>query len=603
MVGRERYAKVPSNERHPKLDRNFLRRLKTILRILFGRPTIWFLHRNERRNSVLFLYLLLIGAACFNEVLFYYVGLTPSKFYSVLVERDTTGFWNLLLPAFMLLISAGLGRGLVKYIGGLFALRSRELLTETLQSRYIRTGVLYKLLAVPDEIDNPDQRITQDVDKLTETIRLVLQEIVITPILIAYYTWQCWNVGGFMGPLIIYISFLIGSGLSKLLMDPIVDLVFGKEKVEGEFRFLHMRLRQFGESIALARGEDEERIRISQVFSGLLRTQKLIVTRELFLQCVTEGFTYFGSIQAYLIIAIPILTGAYDDLDAAELTALISKNVFLSMYLSYKFNVVIDQATKLSEMSGYVSRIGQMLDSLEQVNIALDNIDIDEAMNVIGSRDSVTFDNATIETPEGKTIVKHLDLEIRRNANLLITGPNGSGKTSLIRVMCGLWKCVDGSVDIPRSGNPRHLLVLPQVAYMASGSLRDQITYPSILEAEQLSDEQVEKLVRAVGLEHFLDVCTDYDAVYTQEWLKMLSPGEQQKLAFARVLFWRPQFAILDESTSSMDTETEQKLYHQCQQIGITLISVSHNPALRHFHQQELSLDGRGNHHIVQIET
>ncbi|RUS19090.1 ABC transporter transmembrane region 2-domain-containing protein [Endogone sp. FLAS-F59071] len=417
------YTPVPEDSAHTQafevpvikdddrsLDRLFLQRLLRILRLLFAPSTQGLFSRESRDRSVLWLYIAFVAISCLNEVIVYFVGMIPSRFYKVLVDKDAQGFGGLMIPTILLIAAAAVGKSLVKFMGGLFSLKIRRLLTEYLQNRFIQTNIFYRLLVMHESIDNPDQRITQDVDKFADTTRTICEDLIISPLLIIYYTYQCWRVGGVLGPLLIYVYFAIGSFSSRAFISPIVNVVFLKEFHEGNFRyqcdithlgscfvnsFLHIRLRQFAESIAFSRGEKEENVRLERSLNALLSYQRSIVNKELPLQymgtwfglktyqhflsssVVTEGFSYFGSILSYLIIAIPIFAGRYDDKDSGELSSLISQSAFLSLYLIYRFTLIIEQSAKISDLAGYTARIGQLIEAISDIHSELENIDID----------------------------------------------------------------------------------------------------------------------------------------------------------------------------------------------------------------------------------
>ncbi|RUP49385.1 ABC transporter transmembrane region 2-domain-containing protein [Jimgerdemannia flammicorona] len=635
---------APPPKQRYSFDKLFLQRLKRILRLLFTPSTQGLFSRESRERSLLWMYLVFVGVSCLNEVVVYFVGMVTGKFYKVLVDKNAQAFGALILPTILLIAAAALGKSLVKFMGGLFSLKIRRLLTDYIQDQYIQRNIFYRLLAMHESIDNPDQRITQDVDKFAETVRKICEELIISPLLIIYYTYKCWSVGGFIGPFLIYTYFALGSVSSRALINPIVNIVFMKEFHEGNFRYLHVRLRQFAESIAFSRGEKEENVRIGLSLSALLSYQRQIVNKELALQLVTEAFSYFGSILSYLIIAIPIFTGRYDGMSSGELSELISKvcdgesyfcshalndslprymrqsfiahptistnppppglfeqNAFLSLYLIYRFTVIIEQSTKISDLAGYTARIGQLIETLTDIHTELENIDIDnpyrEEEDQAIANIFIKFENISFSSPTGKPIMSNLDLLIEKDTNWMLVGPNGR-------------------VVLPTLKTGREIIFLPQTPYLLFGSLRAQITYPSIDSTNNsrqrhlgisflivtISDEDIELLLQQVGLSHLATMVESFDTPYGQDWYKMLSPGEQQKLSFARIFYWKPLFAILDEATSHMDSTTESSLFSQARNLGISLITVSHNTNLLLYHDRVLVLDWKGGYTTMNVE-
>ncbi|ORY94202.1 ABC transporter transmembrane region 2-domain-containing protein [Syncephalastrum racemosum] len=580
-------------------DRVFLNRFRRLIRILFQSPSgepVWSFSPKVRQANVFWLYLTFVALSCGNEILYYYVGMMPSRFYALLSTKDSAGFTRFILPCLLLVFGAAAGKSLVNFMGGLFALKSRKILTRHLHRVYIAPKTMYELVSREDGVDNPDQRIAQDIDKFTTTMREIVENLIIAPVLVAYYTWRCWSVSGFWGPALIYVYFFLGSILSRSFIQPIVSAVFYKELEEGNFRYLHVRLRQFAESIAFVGGEYEERERADQRLGAVLHHQRTIVNKGLPLQLANESFSYFGSILSYLIVAIPIFAGVLDDKDPSQLSEIISQNSFFAMYLIFRFTTIIEQSSKLSDLAGYTARVGEFLEAVDAVEAKMDTVFIE------GSTygDGIEFEDVTLIAPNQKMLVSGFNLSIRSGEHTVVVGPNGAGKSSLLRAMAGLWPCASGRVSTP-SKKVDEMLFLPQEPYLVYGTLKEQIRYPTQASATTLSDAQVRDLLTKVRLSHVEELLESFDTPYGHEWQKLLSPGEQQRLMFARVLFWRPRYAVLDEATSAMDPDTEAHLYQLLVTSGITVVSVSHHPSVIEYHKRIIALDGMGGYEIRDV--
>ncbi|PKY17166.1 hypothetical protein RhiirB3_403915 [Rhizophagus irregularis] len=589
------------NKNQSSFDRLFLRRFFRILSRLFS--------PSNMEGNVIKIWSLLICTSLLNEVLVYIVGTIPSRFYTVLVGKDFNGFKPLMFYSIVIVICAGLGRSFVRFIGGLFAISTRKILTRSLHNKYLNSNnssTFYRLLNFRTDIDNPDQRIAQDVENFSEKLRLNCQEIIVAPILIIYYTYKTWTLSGYFGPLVIYVYFIVGLISSRFLIVPLVNLVFMKEFHEGNFRFLHARVRQFAEPIALSWGEKAEYYQLDSFFKNLLNYQRQIIDRELALEALTGSFAYFGSILSYLIIAIPVFVGDYDGIEKDKLSGVISLNAFLSLYLIYRFTRIVEQSTKISDLAGYTARIGQLFEVIEDINDDNDNADVNYTFDdQHGEELSIEFDHVSFTSPSGTPLLSDFKFLIERGKNVIVMGPNGSGKTSLLRVMCGLWPKTRGRVVRPVSSNQQRVLVyLPQTSYLVFGSLRDQITYPMVNDKkmELVSDDEVRSLLAKVNLSHIERKVETFDSRYGADWDKMLSPGEQQKLAFARLFYWKPVFAALDEATSSLDSNTEKLFFEICKELNITTITVSHNKSLLQYHDKVLLLNGKGSYETSDID-
>jgi putative ATP-binding cassette transporter len=191
-----------------------------------------------------------------------------------------------------------------------------------------------------------------------------------------------------------------------------------------------------------------------------------------------------------------------------------------------------------------------------------------------------------------RTLVHDLSLEVDRDQRLLVVGPSGCGKTSFLRLVSGLWPPAAGEVQRPREGD---LLFIPQKPYMLLGSLREQLCYP--LQPERFSDEQLRHVLREVCLPELVDRYPDLGI--KEDWPRLLSLGEQQRLAFARLLLNSPRIVVLDEATSALDVATERHLYELLRQRDIAFVSVGHRPTLTEFHDTVLELDGAGHWRLL----
>ncbi|KAI8987578.1 ATP-binding cassette sub-family D member 4 [Mycotypha africana] len=635
-----------NNSQQPKnykFDMLFFSRLFSVLKILFKSNAIypcWSTKKKARQNSLFWLYILFVTLAVLYEILVYFVGMIPSQFYTILTTKDKAKFGTFIIPCLLLVFVIAICKSLLNFMGGLFALKARELLTIHIQNQYLRSKAMYTLLTKYNKIDNPDQRITQDIEKFSETLRQIVTNLIIAPIMVVYYTYKCTMVTGISGPLFIYTYFVVGSYLSQKYIQPLVNAVFFKELQEGNFRYLHVRLRDFVESIAFCAGEDDERMRAQQSLDTLLAYQKTIVNKEFPLKVANESFSYLGSVLSYLIISIPLFMGVFDGKDASELSSIISANSFVAMYLIYLFSTILEQSSKVSDLAGYTARISELLETLNEINEKADEEcrQSEKLSTSSGSnRNSIqttahtsnhsnapttaaiTFRDVSLSTPHErrrrlkKLIVQHFNLTIHVGESVAIVGPNGSGKTSLLRALASLWPCDEGSIEISGASDVgKNIIYLPQTPYLIVGSLREQLIYPSSPTGNngrcdssrissstvKITDEEVLELLDKVHLRHLSGLIESYDTIYGEEWNSLLSPGERQRLAFARIFYWKPRFTVLDEATSAVDAETSEYFYNALKTLGTTIISVSHDPSIVNLHDTIVSLEGFGEYSI-----
>ncbi|XP_069772189.1 lysosomal cobalamin transporter ABCD4 isoform X5 [Narcine bancroftii] len=460
-----------------------------------------------------------------------------------------------------------------------------------------------------------DQRISQDVERFCREMSTMATNIIISPFTLSYYTYQCFYRTGWLGPITIFIYFLIGSLINKILMGPIIPTLVQQEKLEGDFRFKHMQIRVNAESAAFYRAGNVEHMRTNWILQELLQTQRKLMTRELQLYIGVNIFNYLGSIVSYLIIAIPIFTGRYDTLAPADLIELISKNAFVSIYLINCFSRLIDLSTTVSDVAGYTHRIGELQEVITQLSVlhqkgkelsvfdgsSLDSEEEDKDCN----HTAFILDRVSFTAPSSEELlVKNLTLKITAGHSLLVVGNTGTGKTTLLRVLNGLWKITNGSLHMATFG-PRGILFLPQKPYFTDGTLREQVIYPlkEIYPVTGSADDQrILQFLEMTGLKSLLKKTKSLDERIDWNWCDALSPGEMQRLSFTRLFYHQPKFAVLDEATSALTEETEAELYNICKQLGMTVISVGHRSSLEKHHDSVLTLLGGGRWELAEIQ-
>ncbi|XP_059817958.1 ATP-binding cassette sub-family D member 4 isoform X2 [Hypanus sabinus] len=583
MSGSERLGRKGQQEcNRPKLDLLLVKRFFRIQAILF--PS-W------SSQSVL-MFATLLFVALLEQLVIYQVGIVPSRFFKVLGSKDLVGFRELTSIAICLIVANSLLKSFDQYISNLLYVRWRQNLTQRLHQGYFRRKVYYSLNVLHTSLDNPDQRISQDVERFCRGMGTMATNLIISPFTLSYYTYQCFYSTGWLGPVTIFSYFLIGSVVNKALMGPIIPTLVQQEKLEGDFRFKHMQIRVNAESAAFYRAGPVEHMRTHRILQELLRTQRKLMGRELWLYIGVNIFNYLGSIVSYLAIAIPIFAGRYDALSPADLIELISKNAFVSIYLINCFSRLIDLSTTVSDLAGYTHR--NSMDSEEEGEEKDSN-------HTAFTLDQVSFTSLTSE----ELLVKNLTLKVSTGHNLLVMGNTGTGKTTLLRVLNGLWKITHGSVHMATCFGPRGILFLPQKPYFTDGTLREQIIYPlkEIYPVTgSVDDKRIFHFLEVTGLESLLKRTGGLDEQVDWNWYDALSPGEMQRLSFARLLYHQPKYAVLDEATSALTEETEAELYHICKQLGMTVVSVGHRSSLEKHHDSVLNLLGGGRWELTEVQ-
>ncbi|XP_053114207.1 lysosomal cobalamin transporter ABCD4 isoform X2 [Hemicordylus capensis] len=592
-----------NSQEGPRLDRQFLRRFLNIQVILFP--------KFSSQNVLMFLTLLIV--ALLEQLVIYQVGVIPSQYYAVLGNKDLSGFQKVTAVALMLIVLNSVLKSFDQFICNLMYVSWRKTLTEYLHGYYFHGQVYYTLNVLHEEIDNPDQRISQDVERFCKQLSSMASKLIVSPFTLAYYTYQCFHSTGWLGPVSIFGYFIIGTIVNKILMSPIVSKLVHQEKLEGDFRFKHMQLRVNAESAAFYRAGQVEHMRTNRRLQTLLQTQKELMGKELWLYMGINTFDYLGSILSYVVIAVPIFSGVYGDLDPAELSSLVSKNAFVSIYLINCFSQLIDLSTTVSDVAGYTHRIGELQETLLKLSKKQKDCEWQAKWNYNDvskeemSKSSTAFllEQVSLSAPSEKLLIKDLNLKITKGNSLLITGNTGTGKTSLLRLLGGLWENKQGDVHMLTCFGPHGVVILPQRPFFTDGTLREQVIYPlkEIYPASgSADDERILRFLDLAGLSDLLVRTGGLDQPVDWNWYDILSPGEMQRLSFARLFYLQPQYAVLDEATSALTEDAENELYKICTQLGMTLVSVGHRSSLEKFHSWILKLCGEGKWEQMRIK-
>ena len=579
-------------------DRVFLRRFRKCLGVIFPHLLC---------DSTLLLSVLL-GLAISQQLVIFNVGILPSNFMEVLGNKSESDMKGLLVKAFILIVGIAIFISASNAVSGYLYIHWRRMLTTYLQRCYMKDSMHYFITngLTETRLDNTDQRITQEVDKLCLTSSKIIAKLLISPLVIIYYSIKCFKVTGITGPLIIYGYFLVGACVNKILMSFIVNLIYKKEKQEGDFRYIHMRIRTSTESIALVRAEEYESFNLNKCLKDLLSTQRKIVNLEILLNFSTNFIDYLGSIISYMIISVPIFSGKYNNLDPVELSAVISKNAFVSMYLINCFSTLVDLSTQITEISGYCHRIGELIETMKSHEKNEEEKKMknqkeekkDEDCHGLLEIKELTYTRVMSE----ENLIIKLNLEVFSQQNLIILGETGAGKSSLFRVIRGLWDPMSGHVQFHKNlaRQNKDVMFLPQLPVLGCGSLLELIIYPDLKNhirnnRYSVIIDQVQEALGDVGLAGLVEYAGGHiDLDQGWIWEQKLSPGQIQKIQFARLIYHKPLLAFLDEATSSLGLTEERVLYEMCKSLGITVVSIGHRDSLMQYHKYFLKIKQNG---------
>jgi putative ATP-binding cassette transporter len=345
-------------------------------------------------------------------------------------------------------------------------------------------------------------------------------------------------------------------------------------KKEANFRFSLVRIRENSESIAFYNGIFQESNKVKIIFNQVFKNfQKLILWSEVYLNIFKYQFGYLPWIIPALILGNQVLSGNTEVGKVTEAGGAFGQ-------VAFSVNLIMYQFEKFTKFAAAINRLYVFHEYLQQPRKS----NPDDSNIKIIKDNRLGFSNLTVQTPNyEKTLFQNLSLELKPGQSLLVMGDSGCGKSSLLRVLGGLWNSGTGTIVRPELAE---MLFLPQRPYMILGTLREQLIYPH--SNANVSDEELDQVIEKVNLS---DLAARFGGLDTeQDWSEILSLGEQQRLAFARLLVTKPKYAILDEATSSLDVNNEKKLYNLLMEIDTTFISIGHRPTLKEFHQIVINL-------------
>jgi putative ATP-binding cassette transporter len=367
----------------------------------------------------------------------------------------------------------------------------------------------------------------------------------------------------------------------------LVGLYFNQYQKEATFRYGLVRVRDNAESIAFFRGEKREHRDLIERLNAVLENTFWIIGWTRNLGFFANGYNYLALILPGLIVGPMFIRGSVEFGVVTQ-----AEGAFAAVLAA--LSIIIAQIEGLSSITAGIRRLGDLWDNLDEFD-AEDAREAEEAkIEVNDEALHLKLDDVTVQTPHGdKTLTQHLSFQLPRRGSLLIMGESGAGKTSLLRTIAGLWQSGTGAIDRPAHNR---LMFLPQKPYMVPGNLRAQLMYP--LSEEDADDDAITAILEKVNLNDiFARVGGDLSKVV--DWTNVLSLGEQQRVAFARLFLKKPAIAFLDEATSALDEENERFLYEKLRASRIAFVSVGHRSTLKEFHDTLLLLKNDGSSEIM----
>jgi putative ATP-binding cassette transporter len=484
------------------------------------------------------------------------------------------------------------------YLNQMLQIRWRRWLTERYLRGWLTEGAYYRMQFVAGKADNPDQRVAEDVPQfIASTLNLGIggMRAVVTLISFVAILWGLSGTLTIPGSSIRLPGYLVwaallyalaGTWLTDWIGRPLVRLNFDQQRYEADFRFNLVRFRENAEGVALYHGEADELHTFRGRFGSIVRNWWGIMRQQKRLTWLTAGYG-----QAAIIFPLVVVAPRY--FRGQILLGGLMQTAAAFGQVQDSLSFIVSSYTDIAAWRAVVERLAGFQSALELAHIqAATNVGIHHADANGGS---LIVDGVELDLPGGQPLIADVNLSFGRSESALLSGPSGAGKSTLLRAIAGIWPFGRGEIRVP--SNTR-VLFLPQKPYLPIGTLREAVSYP--MPAGGVEETTLREVLDAVGLPGLAGRLEE-----TSHWALQFSPGEQQRIAFARALVQKPDWLFLDEATSAVDEATETRLYRLVRDRlpRTTLFSVGHRATLRPFHDRQLFVqpDGDGPASIVEV--
>jgi len=552
--------------------------------------TLWALSKpywvSEKRGTGLILLATVVGLALLGVWLEVQFNTWNREFYNTFETKDQDEFFRQ-LGTFTILAFLYIINGVYRiYFQQMLMIEWRSWLTERYLGHWLRDRAYYRLQLQDKGTDNPDQRIADDLNifvDLTLTLTLGLLSAVVTLISFVGILWAIsgpitlfgYTIPGYM----VWVALVYaigGTWLAHLIGRPLIRIGFEQQRYEANFRFALVRLRENAEGVALYRGEPGELANFRSRFADVISIwwTKMLKTKQL---------GWFQSFYGQVAIIFPFLVASPRFFSGSIPLGGIFQVASAFGQVQGAFSWFINVYTSFANWKATVDRLTTFTEALERVQ---GDVARQDGERREGEAAALTLEGLTLELPAGRTLLEPTTLSLRPGEPALVTGPSGSGKSTLFRALAGIWPYWKGKIKLPRGAR---LLFLPQRPYLPIGSLKYAVAYPS--EAQAVDDEAVRAALAAVGLAHLQG-----DLAREENWAQLLSGGEQQRLAIARALLYKPDWLFMDEPTASLPDDAQAELYRMLKEKlpATTFVSIGHRAELAQFHARTLTWKGLG---------
>ncbi|QDL09653.1 ABC transporter ATP-binding protein/permease [Brasilonema octagenarum UFV-E1] len=526
---------------------------------------------------LILLIIALVSANTFNSFIHRYLidVIIQEKDYSKFTY--TISFYAVGLVLITLLV------GFSKWIRKQIAVDWYKWLNNKILNQYFNNRAYYKVNFKAD-IDNPDQRLSQEIEPITSNALSFSTTFLEKILEMTTFLIIVWSISQQVAVALLAYT-IIGNLIAIYLNQELIKINQAELESKADYSYSLTHVRNHAESIAFFQGEKQELNIIERRFSNFIKNTKNKINWERSQDIFNRGYRAAIEFFTLLVLGPLFIRGEIDFGQIGQATT-------ACYFFAGALEELIREFGTSGRFSSYVERLSEFSEALEAVTKQPENVSIIKTIE----NNHFAFENVTLQTPNyEQVIVEDLSLAVQPGEGLLIVGPSGRGKSSLLRAIAGLWNAGTGRLVRP---SLEEVLFLPQRPYIILGTLREQLLYPNT--NRQMSDAELKEVLQQVNLQNLLSRVDGFDTEVP--WENILSLGEQQRLAFARLIVTHPSFTILDEATSALDLKNEGHLYQQLQETKTTFISVGHRESLFNYHQWVLELSQDSSWQLVTVQ-